>query len=262
MAATRRWTVWGCALAAGLCAACGDAGEDGAADDASAAGDPSGDPSGATGGDPTDVSPGLYCEEGQRTGEATYYAADGSGNCSFPAAPGDPLIAAMNHTDYAGSAACGACVRIDGPDGQITVRVVDRCPECPPGDIDLSEAAFTMIAAKELGRVPIAWRYVSCPVDGEIAYHFKEGSSQWWTAVQIRDHRNAIAQLEVRGEDGAWKVVPRLEYNYFVDEAGMGPGPLSFRVTDVAGNVLEDSGIPLLDAAEAPGAQQFPACAP
>ena len=30
------------------------------------------------------------------SGEGTYYGADGSGNCSFDAAPGDPLVAAMN----------------------------------------------------------------------------------------------------------------------------------------------------------------------
>ncbi|HEY8378947.1 MAG TPA: expansin EXLX1 family cellulose-binding protein, partial [Nannocystis sp.] len=193
---------------------------------------------------------------------ATYYGADGSGNCSFDAAPGDPLVAAMNHTDYMASAACGACVQIDGPDGQITVRIVDRCPECPPGHIDLSEGAFAMIAKPELGIVPITWRYVSCAVQGPIVYHFKEGSNQWWTAVQIRNHRNAIAGLAFKNENGEWQDVPRVEYNYFVAEQGMGPGPYAFRVTDAEGNVLEDSGIPFVEAGDAPGAGQFPACTP
>jgi hypothetical protein len=44
-------------------------------------------------------------------GQATYYAADGSGNCSFDAAPGDPLVAAMNDADYA---ACGGVWRVRG----------------------------------------------------------------------------------------------------------------------------------------------------
>lgn len=210
--------------------------------------------------DPTDI--GGACEADMHTGEATYYAADGSGNCSFDATPGDPLVAAMNHTDYANAAACGACVEVQGPDATIVVRIVDRCPECPQGDIDLGEAAFTMIAAKELGRVPIAWHFVSCPVTGELRYRFKEGSSQYWTAVQVRNHRNAIASLEVRDAMGMWKAVERLEYNYFVDPAGMGPGPLELRVTDARGNVLTDAGVPLLDGAEAPGSGQFPSCGP
>jgi expansin (peptidoglycan-binding protein) len=132
--------------------------------------DPSGDPT-------DDGSVGGVCDGATHSGEGTYYGADGSGNCSFDAAPGDPLVAAMNDADYAGAGACGACVEVTGPDATIVVRVVDRCPECPAGDIDFSEAAFAMIAKKELGRVPITWQYVSCPVSGSLAYRFKEGSS-------------------------------------------------------------------------------------
>lgn len=213
------------------------------------AAEPSGDPTGA----------GQVCEAEVRSGEATYYGADGSGNCSFDPSP-EPMVAAMNFTDYAASAACGACVEIDGPDGQITVHIVDSCPECPQGDIDLGEAAFPMIAAKELGRVPITWRYVSCATTGPIVYHFKEGSNEWWTAVQIRGHKNPIAGLSFMDEMGQWQAVARVDYNYFVAEGGMGPGPYAFRVTDTQGNVLEDSNVPFVEAGDVAGAGQFPAC--
>ncbi|PCC68109.1 Peptidoglycan-binding domain-containing protein, expansin [Nannocystis exedens] len=205
---------------------------------------------------------GQVCEGEDHAGKATYYAADGSGNCSFDANPGDDMVAAMNTPDYMASAACGACVQIDGPDGQIVVRIVDRCPECESGHIDLDEDAFPMIADKNLGVVPITWRYVSCTLDGPIVYHFKEGSNQWWTAVQIRNHRNAIAKLEFKNGDDAWQEVPRLDYNYFVAEQGMGPGPYAFRVTDVHGHALEDARIPFVEAGDSPGAGQFPACSP
>ena len=204
---------------------------------------------------------GQACEGEVHAGLATYYAADGSGNCSFDAGPPDfPMVAAMNIVDYAASAACGACVQIDGPDGQITVRIVDSCPGCMKGHIDLAEDAFPMLADKQLGIVDITWRYVSCAVDGPIVYHFKEGSNQWWTAVQLRNHRNAIAKLEFKDESDQWQSVSRLDYNYFVADQGMGPGPYSFRVTDVSGNVLEDSGIPFVEAGDAPGQGQFPPC--
>ena len=204
---------------------------------------------------------GGACEAAQHSGEATYYAADGSGNCSFEAGPA-VMIAAMNDSDYADAAACGACVEVTGPDGTIVVRVVDRCPGCPAGDIDLSEAAFPMIAAKELGRVPISWRYVSCAVDGEMSYRFKEGSSEYWTAVQVRNHRNAIASLEYREGGGGWQAVSRASYNYFIEEGGMGPGPIDLRVTDVAGNVIEDDGLMVLGGAEVASKGQLPACVP
>lgn len=204
---------------------------------------------------------GTPCEgAAQRSGEATYYDfADGSGNCGFPATPNDLMVGAMNHVDYAASAVCGACVRIDGPNGSVDVRIVDQCPECPEGDIDLSPEAFARIAAIEAGRVPITWQYTSCNVDGPVVYHFKDGSNAYWTAVQIRNHRNAIARFEVQ-QAGAWIEVARVDYNYFVKDDGMGDGPFDFRITDVDGNTLEDHGIPLLNDADAPGSEQLPAC--
>lgn len=196
-------------------------------------------------------------------GEATYYTfADGSGNCSFPPSPDDLMVGAMNHTDYAGSAACGTCAAIDGPEGSITVRIVDRCPECPAGDIDLSPQAFERIAPLERGRVPITWRYVPCDVSGAMVYHFKDGSNPFWTALQVRNHRHEIAQLEARPAGGEYRVLPRAEYNYFIDDSGLGEGPIDVRVTDIYGHVVEDVGIAPGDDVDVTGQAQLPVCAP
>lgn len=205
---------------------------------------------------------GTPCDDAETfAGEATYYDfADGSGNCSFPATPNDLMVAAMNHTDYAGSQACGACVRVDGPMGSVDVRIVDRCPECPAGDIDLSPEAFSQIAELSAGRVPISWRYIPCNVSGPVVFQFKEGSNPWWTAVQLRNHRHAIASLVYRNDAGDFVDVARLEYNYFVEDSGMGPGPYTFRVTDVLGQTLEQSGIAFAEAQEVSGDAQFEAC--
>jgi expansin (peptidoglycan-binding protein) len=76
--------------------------------------------------------------------------------------------------------------------------------------------------------------------------------------VQIRNHRNPIASLEY-WDGSAWVSVPRTSYNYFVQtEPGMGPGPYAFRVTDVYGNVLTDSGIPHVEEGTVSGGGQFP----
>jgi expansin (peptidoglycan-binding protein) len=193
------------------------------------------------------------------TGEATYYTfADGSGNCMFPATPSDLMVGAMNQTDYDNSNICGSCATITGPDGTIDVRIVDRCPECAPGDIDLSPDAFALIARIELGRVPISWHLRPCPVTGPIEYHFKDGANQWWTAVQIRNHKNPIATFEFEVRPGLWKEVPRVSYNYFVEAGGMGPGPYTFRVRDIFGNMLTDTGIPLVPDGSVTGTGQFP----
>ena len=105
----------------------------------------------------------------------------------------------------------------------------------------------------------MTWRYYSCNYPDPIQYKFKEGSNQWWTAVQIRGHNQRIATVEYE-RDGAWISVPRVDYNYFVEENGMGPGPYHFRVTDVLGQSVEDTGIEFIEGGVVPGKSQFPPC--
>ncbi len=191
-------------------------------------------------------------------GIATWYYATGEGNCMFDPSPQDLLVAAMNAPEYDHAAWCGAYVFVQGPKGSVTVRIVDQCPECLAGHLDLSREAFSQIADLPLGVVDIQWQLVSPDLSGPIVYHFMSGGNQWWTAVQVRNHRNPIAKLEYFGGSG-WITVPRTDYNYFVQtDPGMGPGPYQFRVTDSYGNVLVDGGIPFVEDGSIDGAGQFP----
>jgi expansin (peptidoglycan-binding protein) len=172
-------------------------------------------------------------------GVATYYAADGTGACSFDPSPNDLMVAAMDMPQWNGSAPCGECVHVDGPQGSVTVRIVDLCPGCEMGHLDLSMEAFQMIAPLSQGRVPITWQVVPCNVSGNVAYRFKEGSSQWWTAIQVRNHRLPIAKLEWQS-GGAWVDIPRTDYNYFVVQNGVGPNAFMVRTTAIDGQQLTD----------------------
>jgi expansin (peptidoglycan-binding protein) len=193
------------------------------------------------------------------SGIATYYNATGAGACMFDPSPGDLMVAAMNAEEYDNAAVCGSYVSVTGPKGTITIRIVDLCPECLAGHLDLSREAFALIADLPQGVVSITWQVVSPALTGPIAYHFKDGSNQWWTAVQIRNHRNPIAKMEYLQAGSLWVAVPRTSYNYFVQtNPGMGPGPYTFRVTDSYGNVLSDSGIPHVENGTVNGAAQFP----
>lgn len=193
------------------------------------------------------------------TGDGTYYAADGTGNCSFDASPDDLMVVAMNHPDYADAQWCGACLAVTGPKGTVNVRVVDQCPECKTGDLDMAPQAFDMIADHSAGRVSISWHEIACDVSGPISYHFKDGANAYWTAIQIRNARYPIAKVEAM-KNGAYVDVPRLDYNYFVQTDGLGTGPYQLRVTDQRGHVVEDNGIALGDDVTRTGAGQFAAC--
>jgi len=175
-----------------------------------------------------------------RNGEATYYAADGSGACLFDPTPADLLVAAINAPDWEGSAWCGACAAIEGPSGNVVVRIVDLCPECASGDLDLSPDAFEQIAAIERGRVPISWSFVECGSQGPVRYRYKDGTNPWWTAVQVLNHKLPVVSLEWSRDGETFNPTNRQDYNYFLDDGGFGDNPVTVRITAVDGQVLTD----------------------
>lgn len=182
----------------------------------------------------------LYSTE-LKEGIATFYDATGAGNCSFDATPNDLDVAALDANGYAGSAACGACVKVKGPDGEVTVRIVDSCPGCDANHIDLSRSAFAKIAEPSRGRVPVSFQTVACGVPGNMAFHFKDGSSKWWTAIQVRNHRLPVAKVEYQ-KGSAFVEMKREPYNFFVEPSGVGdqPNGLVLRVTAADGQVVEE----------------------
>jgi expansin (peptidoglycan-binding protein) len=173
-------------------------------------------------------------------GQGTYYDLVTQGNCTLDPVP-DHLTAAMNAPDYANAAVCGAYVEVSGPRGTVTVRISDQCPECAAGDLDLTAEAFPYIADPVVGRVPIIWKVVPGPVNGPLQYRYKEGSSIYWTAIQVRNSKLPISKLEIRPAGSpAWIEVARTSYNYFIHEPTVPAAPLRVRVTASNGAQLED----------------------
>jgi expansin (peptidoglycan-binding protein) len=107
------------------------------------------------------------------------------------------------------------------------------------GQLDLSMQAFAQIADVSAGRVPITWQVVACNVTGNVAYYVKDGSSQYWTALQVRNSRLPIAKMEYMS-GGSWTGIDRQSYNYFVVASGVGPGSYQVRITAVDGQTLTD----------------------
>ncbi|MEV6237605.1 expansin EXLX1 family cellulose-binding protein [Lentzea sp. NPDC051838] len=166
-------------------------------------------------------------------GVATFYDSDGSGACSYDRSP-DPLTAAMNWSDYEDSAACGAYVLVQAGGKSLTVRITNLCPApCRVGQLDLSAEAFAQLAPPVQGEIPITWTLVSPALSKTISIRYKSGSSQYWCGIQVIDHRNPVARLEVQGRQ-----LKRADYNYFLSEDGAGCGkPIT--ITDIYGERLE-----------------------
>lgn len=157
-------------------------------------------------------------------------------------------------------AICGGCVRVTGPAGTVLARIVERCEVCPPNHVNMSAEVINKIAAQGSESADITWEFSPCDVSGPLVYVFKAGSNDFWAAVQVRNARLPIVKFEFKAEDGSFQEVARSVQDYFVEGAGMGPGPFTFRLTDVYGGEVIDANVPLLLDQEIPGGSQFPDC--
>ncbi|WP_240491694.1 expansin EXLX1 family cellulose-binding protein [Flavivirga aquatica] len=190
---------------------------------------------------------GLYaqeCNDEIHLGEGTFYggvSGSSGGNCGLPVAADDFLNCALNTFDYDGSQACGACIEVTSSiNKSVILKVVDRCPECDEGDVDIHQDAFKLIEDPIKGRIPISWKFVPCPLknnDKSILINFKSGSSQYWTAIQFRNIKYAIKKLEYKQASGNWKTIDRVLFNFFIEPSGIA-SPMNLRATSVLGEEL------------------------
>jgi expansin (peptidoglycan-binding protein) len=182
---------------------------------------------------------------------ATYYASGGPGNCSFPRLPADGLYVALSPPEYRGAAACGGYLQVKGPDGSVRVKVVDQCPGCAAGHIDLSEPAFAKLAPLPDGLIKVGYTYLSDPpLPGPVSIQVSQGASRYWLALLADNTGNPLASVQVETPAG-WLSLARASDNYWVAPPGSRPGPFTVRLTDTQRHQVTVPGITL-----SPGAVQ------
>ena len=190
---------------------------------------------------------GQAQQAGEVSGIATHYVLQSLPNCSYPSPPADGLFVALSPGEYDSAAACGGYLEVHGPDGSVRVEVIDQCPGCGAGHIDLSEAAFSAIAPLNAGLVDVTYQPLVNPsLSGPISLLVKQGSSQYWLALLAMNTGNPLASVQVRSESGGgWYSLVRASYNYWVAQSGVGTGPFTVRLTDTQGHVVTVQGIAL-----------------
>ncbi|KAG9285463.1 hypothetical protein G9A89_010938 [Geosiphon pyriformis] len=103
-------------------------------------------------------------------GRATYYNAAGKGACGFNNDE-NSFVVAISSADYdsmiqedenpSKNWVCGRMVRVYHQNRFVDGRVVDRCPnKCESGDITLSPVMFDQLAEREVGEIPVAWKFL------------------------------------------------------------------------------------------------------
>lgn len=109
------------------------------------------------------VSKSKSSSSGSFSGDATWYNT-GMGSCGWDNKESQ-MVVAVNHGQMENGANpnknpnCGRSITVKGPKGSVTVKVVDTCPGCDYGALDLSPAAFAEIADLSQGRITASWSW-------------------------------------------------------------------------------------------------------
>ncbi|RKP39088.1 RlpA-like double-psi beta-barrel-protein domain-containing protein-containing protein, partial [Dimargaris cristalligena] len=99
------------------------------------------------------------------TGDGTYYSPSvGTGSCGWDNSDSEKVVALNapqfgNPANPNASPYCGKKVKITGPNGSTEAKIVDKCPVCKSGDLDMSPAAFDEVGDQDAGRIPITWSF-------------------------------------------------------------------------------------------------------
>ncbi|KAI1804801.1 RlpA-like double-psi beta-barrel-protein domain-containing protein-containing protein [Daldinia bambusicola] len=115
------------------------------------------------------------------TGDMTYYT-PGLGACGKQNSASDHIVA-LSPAQYGHDAnpnlakVCGRTINIRYGGRTASATVVDKCPGCASGSIDVSPAVFRQLAPLDKGRVRVEWGYVGASVvrveelgDGEVRF--------------------------------------------------------------------------------------------
>lgn len=199
-----------------------------------------------------------YEEKGTvHSGQATWYSGGiTGGRCSLAPIPDGIYVCAINNTDYADGLLAGAYLRVTAANGNtVDVYVTDTSAQ-GSGHVDLNVEAFEQLAARSMGVLNITWEIIPFPADA-VDYRFSADSSASWFSVQFRYHAYPIADAEVQLADGSYAPLTRRSDNYFTG-SGFGAGPLTFRLTDIYGNVIIEPDVPLEAGGSYTGTQNFP----
>ena len=171
----------------------------------------------------------------------------------FAAIPGQNGFDSKSH--------CGECVSITGQNGTtIIATVIDECPygsdggnsACAAnagGHLDLSKAAFDRLGYPVGNPSGTNWKFVPCPVSGNVKVRFKSGNNNEFFVENVI---TPIASVNVNGTAasrqsyGAWHVGGAISTPATLDLKDMAGRSLT--VTMNSGTSNQDTG------------KQFPAC--
>jgi hypothetical protein len=134
---------------------------------------------------------------------------------------------------------CGACAEITNGGAKIVATVIDACPKDtnPPcqsaGHLDLSTSAFNALGYPVGDPTGTTWRFVACPVSGNVQARLKSGNVD---QVYLENTVFPIVAVSANGQPAN-----HLSYGAWQLANGAPAGGATLTMTDVQGHAVTAS---------------------
>ncbi|KAL4727742.1 hypothetical protein ACLX1H_004430 [Fusarium chlamydosporum] len=175
------------------------------------------------------------------SGSSTFYGGNLSGgNCMFTTytLPAGIMGTAFSGQKWDDAANCGACIEVTGPSGTIKAMIVDKCPECDAGHLDLFPDAFKAVGGTD-GIVKTSYKFVECGITTPLVLHNKSGTSANWFSIQVVNANEPVKSVEVSVDGGkTWAKTERQDYNFFENPSGFGKESVDVKITSSTGKTV------------------------
>ncbi len=163
-------------------------------------------------------------------------------NCSYPSPPADGLYGAKSPSEYDNFPPAAGTWRVHRTRRLSDAsQVVDQCPDCATGHIDLSHGPRSRRKSRRCsaGLVNVHLRAPCQPgtARADRGCEVKEESIAVWLALLADQHREPAGlggRCKARPAAGGTNLA-RASYNYWIAQSGAGDGPFTVRLTDTAG---------------------------
>jgi hypothetical protein len=171
----------------------------------------------------------------------------------FAAIPG------RSSSDFNSSGSCGACAQVSNGGKSVIVTVIDECPQnsnppCasnPNGHLDLSVPAFNALGFPVGNPSGTTWKFVPCPVMGNVKVRFKTGNpNEIFIENEILPIKSVTmaGQSAVRQSYGAWHFNANIPMGSTLDLVDSANRTITVTVSSTTANQNQDTG------------RQFPTC--
>mmetsp|Transcript_6942 Transcript_6942/g.13825 ORF Transcript_6942/g.13825 Transcript_6942/m.13825 type:complete len:252 (+) Transcript_6942:1499-2254(+) len=153
---------------------------------------------------------------------------------------------AINSAQWNNGTDCGKCVEVWCEDSfcvnrytPVKLMIMDLCPECSKGDLDLSIPAYEEVTGRWPHRLKFAWRYIDCSeefnFEDQIRMDLKKGPNTWWRAFYFSGNRYPIVNVTLNGRE-----LGRSQFNFFNDWSTLAEtGPYKLTLTADTGETIE-----------------------